>query len=187
MKLLFVHEWSRVPAEAEADICQVADGLKRRGHRLGLLHGPGTGTSAVDWLDVFSDRFLLLAHSVWDICQRFYPDVIYAHNVGDLRVLEALLETDVPRVRVVRNHTGRFPLRWTRKRELKLNRRFHRLVVGTNSMKQQLLRDGFALDKIEVHRPRCSSVRKLEEMFARVLLTANHHSHENHGYQLLSV
>ncbi|HWA10525.1 MAG TPA: glycosyltransferase family 4 protein [Opitutaceae bacterium] len=58
---------------------------------------------------------------------------------------------------VARGTSGGFPLRWVsyaaKRRELELNRRFHRLVVATDYMRAELLQNGFALDQIEVHAP----------------------------------
>jgi len=40
-----------------------------------------------------------------------------------------------------------------KQRELRLNRRFQRMVVATDYMKQELLRNGFAAPRIEIHAP----------------------------------
>lgn len=53
--------------------------------------------------------------------------------------------------------SGRFPLRWVsylaKRREIRLNRRFHRLIVASGYMRDELLRNGFAADRIEIHPP----------------------------------
>jgi len=58
---------------------------------------------------------------------------------------------------VVRNPGPGLPLRWvsyTRKRrEIRLNRRFDRMVVVTQYMKEELLRNGFEAPRIEIHAP----------------------------------
>jgi glycosyltransferase involved in cell wall biosynthesis len=58
---------------------------------------------------------------------------------------------------LARNRQGRFPLRWVsyleRKREIALNRRFERMVVATDYMRQELLRNGFEPRRIEIHAP----------------------------------
>ncbi len=50
-----------------------------------------------------------------------------------------------------------FPVRFVsygaKRREIEANKRFHRLVVATDYMRQELLQNGFALDQIEVHAP----------------------------------
>lgn len=51
----------------------------------------------------------------------------------------------------------RFPLKWVsyraKRREIILNQQFQRLVVASSFMKQELLRNGFAADRIEIHAP----------------------------------
>lgn len=58
---------------------------------------------------------------------------------------------------VARNHDKGFPLRWmsytAKQQELALNRRFHRMVVATDYMKEELQRNGFDPGKIEIHAP----------------------------------
>jgi glycosyltransferase involved in cell wall biosynthesis len=48
-------------------------------------------------------------------------------------------------------------LRWVsyraKRREIAMNRKFHRLVVATAYMRDELLRNGFAADRIEIHAP----------------------------------
>jgi glycosyltransferase involved in cell wall biosynthesis len=50
-----------------------------------------------------------------------------------------------------------FPLRWVsysaKRREIELNKGFYRMVVATSYMRDELLRNGFAYDHIEVHAP----------------------------------
>lgn len=56
-----------------------------------------------------------------------------------------------------RKRAGLFPLRWvsyaSKRRELNLNRQFHRMIVATLYMKGELLRNGFEGERIEVHPP----------------------------------
>mgnify|MGYP001346108788 CR=1 FL=1 len=58
---------------------------------------------------------------------------------------------------IARNRGGRFPFRWmsfsAKRRELELNRRFARMVVATDFMRTELLRNGFHPARIEVHAP----------------------------------
>jgi glycosyltransferase involved in cell wall biosynthesis len=58
---------------------------------------------------------------------------------------------------VTRDPEGRFPLRWVsysaKQEEIRLNRKFDRLVVASQFMKEELRRNGFAPDKIEIHPP----------------------------------
>ena len=58
---------------------------------------------------------------------------------------------------IARNRGGRFPLKWmsylARKKEIALNRRFARMIVATDYMKRELLRNGFDARRIEIHAP----------------------------------
>ena len=58
---------------------------------------------------------------------------------------------------VARNRGGRLPLKWVsylaRKREIAVNRNFSRMVVATDYMRQELLRNGFDSRRIEIHAP----------------------------------
>jgi glycosyltransferase involved in cell wall biosynthesis len=58
---------------------------------------------------------------------------------------------------IARDHDGVFPLKWVgytaKIRELELNRKCHRLIVATQFMKDELLRNRFDPDKIEMHPP----------------------------------
>jgi glycosyltransferase involved in cell wall biosynthesis len=58
---------------------------------------------------------------------------------------------------LARNRSGGFPLKWVsyreRKREIALNRQFERIIVATDYMRQELLRNGFDGKRIEVHAP----------------------------------
>jgi uridine kinase/glycosyltransferase involved in cell wall biosynthesis len=204
MKLLFVHERFGALAGAEANILAAADGLKQRGHDVGLLHGPTTGICEGAWEAVFQRRFPLANNShparnnharARAAVEAFRPDMIYLHKMGDSEVLEALLETGLPLVRMVhdhdlycmrsykynyftrriceraaspfclfpcgaliaRNHGDGLPLKWvsylSKLKEIKLNQKFHRLIVASRFMKRELERNGFEPDKIEIHPP----------------------------------
>jgi glycosyltransferase involved in cell wall biosynthesis len=58
---------------------------------------------------------------------------------------------------LARNRQGGLPLKWVsylaRKREIALNRNFARMVVATDYMRQELLRNGFDTRRIEIHAP----------------------------------
>lgn len=58
---------------------------------------------------------------------------------------------------IARDRSRRFPFKWVsfsaKRRELRLNQRFERMVVATNYMRDELLRNGFSSDAIEVHAP----------------------------------
>lgn len=115
--------------------------------------------------------------------------------MADLNVIQALVDSSVPLVRMVHDHdiycmrsykygyfsrkictraasaycvfgcgacvvkhsSGGFPLKWVsyreKKREIALNRRFDRMVVVTTYMRDELLRNGFDANRIEIHAP----------------------------------
>ena len=58
---------------------------------------------------------------------------------------------------VVKNNGGSFPLKWVsysaKLREIELNKQFKRMVVVTNYMRDELLRNGFDPGRIEIHAP----------------------------------
>ena len=56
---------------------------------------------------------------------------------------------------VARGTKGGPPLRWVsyfaKRREIAVNKRFHRMVVASDYMREELLRNGFDSDRIEIH------------------------------------
>jgi glycosyltransferase involved in cell wall biosynthesis len=58
---------------------------------------------------------------------------------------------------IARDHDGALPVKWVsytaKVRELELNRKFDRLIVATQFMKDELLRNHFDSNKIEMHAP----------------------------------
>ena len=199
MKLLYVHERFGALAGAEANAHITATELGRRGHHLGIIHGPASDRNLPAWEATFPARFPLGSADngavVRAALRAFAPDAVYVHKMADLTVIAALVESGVPLVRmvhdhdiycmrsykysyfsrrictrpaspacifpclasVVRNPGPGFPLKWVsfteKRREIALNRRFDRMVVVTEYMKQELLRNGFAESRIEIHAP----------------------------------
>jgi glycosyltransferase involved in cell wall biosynthesis len=199
MRLLYVHECFGALGGAEANVYITATELKRRGHVVGIMHGPATGKSEADWSETFADRFPWRPDQgrEWTakVLAAFRPDVVYVHKMPDLDVLEVLVTSGLPLVRMVhdhdiycmrsyrypyfsraictrpltpycvfpccaclaRNRTGGLPFKWVsfrrKKREIHLNQQFHRMVVATNYMKEQLLINGFDPRRIEIHAP----------------------------------
>jgi len=199
MRLLFVHESFGAMAGAEVNAHLTAAELRQRGHSIALLHGAGTGKNEGAWREVFSQCFSLGNRNNFEmtraVLENFDPDVVYVHKMADLTVLEALVASSTPLVRMVhdhdiycmrsykyhpvtrrvcdrrasafcvfpcgaslvRNRNGRWPLRWVsylkKKKEIGLNRRFHRMLVATEYMKEQLLQNGFDSDRVEIHPP----------------------------------
>src|SRR6266480_4810525 len=108
MKILFVHERFGALAGAEANLLLTARELKLRGHRVSILHGPGTRKGEAAWEEAFARRFPLApgnsASAVNAALEGFQPDLAYVHKLADLHALEALTSADVPRVRMVHDH-----------------------------------------------------------------------------------
>lgn len=108
MRLLFVHDRFGAQAGAESNAWHTASALKRRGHAVGLLHGPGTGQGEAAWDALFEPHAALdplePASSVRSAVASFRPDVVYLHNLPDQTAIQALLETGVPLVRMVHDH-----------------------------------------------------------------------------------
>jgi glycosyltransferase involved in cell wall biosynthesis len=199
MRLLYVHERFGALAGAEANAFITATELGRRGHSLGILHGPSTGKSEPAWNNTFPFRAPLATENNADIVRKtlasFNPDAIYVHKMADLSVIAALVDSGKPLVRMVHDHDiycmrsykydyftrkictrpaslhclvpclafavknsgPGFPIRWVsysdKLREIELNRRFHRMVVVTTYMRDELLQNGFDPARIEIHAP----------------------------------
>lgn len=198
VKILYVHERFGAFGGAESNIAQTAREFTRRGHELALLHGPGTGKSEEAWRGLFPRRFVLEGQPGPEVTRAlgdFNPDIIYVHKMADLRVLENLLASGRPAVRMVHDHEmycmrnykynvltraichkpaglhclfpcgaflarqreGRLPVRWVsysvKRKEIALNRRFHRLFAVSRYMRQELLANGFDAARIGLFAP----------------------------------
>src|SRR5436309_3184673 len=105
MKLLFVHQNLGALGGAETNIHLTARELQKRGHVSALLHGGGTGNNEQDWRISFPSNFPLpqsnKAAAVSSALASFSPDAIYVHNMSDLEVLQALIDSRLPLVRMV--------------------------------------------------------------------------------------
>jgi glycosyltransferase involved in cell wall biosynthesis len=198
MRMLFVHERIGSFGGAESNVWLTANELKRRGQTVGLLHGPHNGRGDDLWRETFSPCYCWGAKAersaVLSAVYDFQPDVIYVHKTTDLELLQGLVMSGIPLVRMVHDHDlycmrgckyfyfsrkicrrpaspfcvfpcgaflgrskGGFRFRWisyfAKKRELRLNRNFHRLIVATQYMKDELLINGFAASKIQILPP----------------------------------
>jgi len=199
MKILFVHDRMGALAGAEANAFITANELKSRGHVVGLVHGSATGKGVEKWEKTFEPRFPLDGVTDGQLVSAavlsFDPDMVYVHKMASLPVLQALVDSGRPLVRMVhdhdiycmrsykynaltrkichrpatpycifpcgaflaRNHEGGLPIKWVsyfgKKREIALNRRFDRMVVVTEYMRQELLQNGFDPGRIEIHPP----------------------------------
>ncbi|MDO8540980.1 MAG: glycosyltransferase family 4 protein [Opitutaceae bacterium] len=199
MRLLFVHERMGALGGAEANVLVTAEALGQRGHVVGLVHGSGPSQGEAGWREVFPERFAVdPASGHTDLARAlaaFEPDLVFLHKFSDPAVLDALLASGRPVVRMVHDHDlycmrgykynvltrkicrraasafcvlpcgasvtrnpgAGFPLRWVsyraKRREIEQNRNLHRLIVATDYMRTELLRNGFAPEQIEIHAP----------------------------------
>lgn len=107
MKLLYIHDRLGDLAGAEANARITAGELARRGHQLGLLHGPGTGRGEENWEQIFSHRYAISStpvESTRHALAEFKPDAVYVHKMSDLGVLSTLMQSSLPRVHMVHDH-----------------------------------------------------------------------------------
>jgi glycosyltransferase involved in cell wall biosynthesis len=202
MKILYTHERLGSLAGAEANALITGRELTKKGHQLGILHGPSTGKNLDAWNEAFPEQHpwdvtsgSSSIHSTLKALKGFKPDLIYIHKLSDLPALETLSQSGIPIVRmihdhdmycmrsykynyftreicrkpasaqcifpclasVVRNPGEGFPLKWVsltaKKKEIKINQSFARMVVVTEFMKEELLTNGFDEQKIEIHAP----------------------------------
>ncbi|HYE32730.1 MAG TPA: glycosyltransferase family 4 protein [Methylomirabilota bacterium] len=199
MKILYVHERLGALGGAETNAVITATELGKRGHTIGLLHGPSTGKGEAGWHSAFPHRFALdsraSARPTTNAIAEFDPDVVYVHKMADLKVLETLVNSGLPLVRMVHDHdiycmrsykygvfsrkicdkafgphciipcgavitrdrVGRFPIKlvsyFDKAREIELCKRFDRMLVVTNFMRGELLKNGFNAEKIEIYPP----------------------------------
>ena len=200
MRILFVHERFGALGGAEANAFITARELKSKGHEVGLLHGHGTGKSEDAWSSVFQSRYALSGsensgQAVESALREFEPEVVYVHKMADIRVIETLVNSNLPLVRMVhdhdiycmrsykyfyftrkvctrsaslycvypcaafmmKNHGGGFPLKYVsyfeKKKEIELNQRFDRMISVSNFMRNELLKNGFSPERVEIHPP----------------------------------
>ena len=192
-----MHERFGAYGGAEANIALTANELKRRGHTVGLLHGPHRGRKDAEWNELFAAHYSVGAKperanvqaALWD----FQPEIIYLHKMSDLEVLPALVGSGTPVVRMIHDHdlycmrgckyfyfsrkicrrpfsplcvfpcggflarSGGLRFRWVsylaKKKELRFNRNFQRLIVATQYMKDELLVNGFSSSHIQILPP----------------------------------
>ncbi len=196
MRLLFVHQILGEFGGAEANILTSARELQSRGHELALLYGHSSGRNETGWRKVFKGCYLLPPQGNLEVLEAvletFSPDVVYLHNLSNLEILGALLNSELPVVRMVHDHSlycmrsykynyftrkpcmrpaswycvfpclggigrnreGLFPLKFShyrdKRRELELSRRCNQLVAYSEYQKQELIRNGFEPERIQV-------------------------------------
>jgi len=108
MKLLFVHQHLGEFGGAEINIKLAAKELHARGHTAALLYCQATGRNESRWREIFTKCFCLPTRGNLEVVEavldQFEPDLIYLHNITDLEVLKALLDSHLPVVRMVHDH-----------------------------------------------------------------------------------
>jgi glycosyltransferase involved in cell wall biosynthesis len=108
MRLLYVHECFGAQGAAEAHIHMTATELRRRGHEVGLLHGIPTGKGEADWSATFAERYPWQpgsgAQQTRHALALFRPEAVFIHKIPDLAVLETLVASGLPLVRLVHDH-----------------------------------------------------------------------------------
>src|SRR6266850_4780326 len=109
MRLLFIHQNFGAFGGAETNIQITADELMQRGHLVALMHTTETGRSTESWERTFSTRFRLPVNrrgdAVASALDSFSPDIIYLHALPDADVIERLLASSVPVIRMVHDHS----------------------------------------------------------------------------------
>jgi glycosyltransferase involved in cell wall biosynthesis len=109
MRLLFVHQHFGAFGGAETNIQITADELVRRHHAVALLYSEETGRGSESWQHTFPTRFQLPAtrrsEAIASVLDAFQPDLIYFHSFSDIEVIETLLASEIPVVRMVHDHS----------------------------------------------------------------------------------
>lgn len=116
------------------------------------------GLADLDVLETILDSGIPLVRRVHDhgmYCMRGYKYNYFTRAICERPTSWKCL---VPCLAFVgRNPGGRLPVKWVsygeKQREIRLNRRCRRLVVYSAYQKQELLRNGFEPDKIDIHVP----------------------------------
>ncbi len=105
VKILFAHQNLGAFGGAEANILLTASVLKGRGHQVALLYQTNTGKNEQAWRETFSFVFRCAApENIPAVLREVEPDVIYLHTISDLQVLQELVGTGIPTVRMVHDH-----------------------------------------------------------------------------------
>lgn len=106
MRLLFVHEYLGALGGAESNILLTARQLWARGHDIALAYQKKSGKGETHWHNVFSRTFLLDGDraTMPRVIREFSPDLIYLHSMPDTDLLECVVDSPVPIVRMVHDH-----------------------------------------------------------------------------------
>src|SRR5256885_1063281 len=102
MKILFAHQYFGAFGGAETNIHITATELQNRDHDVALLYATETGRGQESWERIFPNRSQVRAGyaSVDAALNSFNPDIIYLHVFPNLDVIESLLGSAVPVIRM---------------------------------------------------------------------------------------
>lgn len=113
MRVLFVNEKSERPHLSGVDLQPLVRGLQSRGHILGVLWGPPSDEKESPLTKAFDFHFPLQrrggGQSVQAALERFRPCLVCVHALDDPQALETLMQSAVPRVRMVHDHDSGEP------------------------------------------------------------------------------
>lgn len=104
-RILFVHEHLGAIGGAEVNIALTAAELRARGYEVALLYDRTTGKDESTWRGLFSPIYRVGTENPEQVVASYSPDIIYVHNPGKTQVLESLLMSGRPVVRMVHDHS----------------------------------------------------------------------------------
>ena len=109
MRLLFAHENFGDFGGAETFVYLTGSELKERGHGTSLLYRQSTGRNESQWRQTFRESYCLSTpgnrETLEAVLERAQPEVVFVNNWNDLETLGALLDSGVPVVRMVHDHS----------------------------------------------------------------------------------
>jgi glycosyltransferase involved in cell wall biosynthesis len=115
-------------------------------------------TSDLDVLEAVAKSGVPVARMVHDhdiYCMRSYKYGVFSRKIC-ARAASAFCVFGCGAF-LARDHGGKFPVKWVsysdKKREIEINRGFDRMLVVTTFMRDELLKNGFARERIEIHPP----------------------------------
>jgi glycosyltransferase involved in cell wall biosynthesis len=109
VRVLFAHQNLGQFGGAEANIQLTAERLNDRGHELHLAYQQGTQRSEAQWSTAFRTCYRVpqkkgeTALKAWVADLR--PDLLYLHNLTQLELLQTLVGSGIPAVRMVHDHS----------------------------------------------------------------------------------
>ena len=106
MRICFVHDVIGDLGGAEANVRHAATGLAGQGHEVALLHGKETGAGMARFHNLFQRRYDWQSQGMDAVAAAlaWAPDVIYVHKLANIDVLERLVASHIPLVRMVHDH-----------------------------------------------------------------------------------